>query len=91
MPKVNNFNGGGFQQVVAGLTGGTINLTGPWDVGNMPLTCGNSYSFTLAVNNTVNILVSAIVNNITIDDDVEDAARVKVSAKTNGSFTAALS
>lgn len=89
LPVVNNFTSA-YQQLVSGVTSGTLTLEGPWDVSNMPLTTGNSYNFTLAVNNSVNLQVTAFVANITPSDDIDDAARVKVTAKTSGSFTAAI-
>lgn len=87
LPKVNNFTGGGFQQVVGGLEGGELTFEGPWDVGNMPIVVGNSYTFICAVNGSVSVSVPAIVGKIEFGTDVEDAARVKVSAQTNGSFS----
>lgn len=89
LPKVNNFTAA-FQLLVAGLTSATITASGPYDGGNMPLICGNEYSFTLAYNNTISFVVTAIVESIEPEDDIEDAGRVSITAQSNGVFTAAI-
>src|SRR6185437_7116347 len=63
-PKVFNFNGGGFEQYVSGLIGAKVTLEGPWDVGNMPLVVGNTYTFTLGVSVSVFLTVAGIVNSV---------------------------
>jgi hypothetical protein len=89
LPKVNNFTSD-FQQLVAGLTSGTINLEGPYDGGNMPLTVGTKYTFKLNFNGSIQLSVPAIVETVEPSQDVDDAARVKVTAQSTGSFTAAI-
>lgn len=90
VPKVTNFTSGGFQALVSGITKGTITLEGPYNQGNMPLTCGNSYSFVLKWTASVSITVTALITKLSIDDDAEAAPRVNVTAESNGTFTAAI-
>lgn len=88
-PKVNNFNSG-YQQLVTGLLSASISIDGPYDGGNMPLVAGATYVFTLKFNNALSFLVSCIVTEIGPSQDIEDAARLSVSAESSGSFTAAV-
>lgn len=90
LPKVTNFNTGGYQLLVSGITSGTITLEGPYNQGNMPVTCGNSYAFTLTWAPTITIAVTAFVESIEASDDVEGAGHVVVTAQSSGSFTAAI-
>jgi hypothetical protein len=89
LPRVNNFTSA-YQLLVAGLTSGTLTLDGPYDGGNMPLTSGTSYAFTLRFSGAISLLVTALVGEIGPSQDIEDAARVTVTAESNGSFTAAI-
>ena len=91
LPKVNNFNSA-FQQLVVGITSATLTLSGPWDIGNMPFTVGNIFTFVLqaTVVGPVTLTVNAIVNDITPESDIDGALTVKVTAETTGSFTAAI-
>jgi hypothetical protein len=56
----------------------------------MPLTSGTSYAFTLRFSGAISLLVTALVGEIGPSQDIEDAARVTVTAESNGSFTAAI-
>lgn len=93
MVDVSNFNTGGYRVYVGSLKGATLDFDGPYDVGpsgsggNEPLVLGTSYSFTLGVNSTVSLVVSAIVNKITLSQNVEEAAMLKVSATVTGTYT----
>jgi len=89
-PNVTNFNGGGFRQIVSGITQGQLQIEGPYDQGNMPLVCGNSYSFTLTWTMGITLTCTAIISDMTPELDVEDAGRLKITAEVNGSFTAAV-
>ena len=89
-PKVTNFTGSGYQQLVAGVVSGTLTLTGPYDNGNMPLVAGTTYVFHCGSDTGVELTFSAIVTQIEVDDEVEDACRVNVTAESTGSFTAAI-
>lgn len=89
LPKVNNFTSA-YQVLVAGLLSGTLTLEGPYDGGNMPLAAGTSYAFTLKFSNAITLTVTAFVEDITPSQDIEDAARISVTAQSTGSFTAAI-
>lgn len=89
LPKVNNFSGA-YQLLVTGLLSGTLTLDGPYDGGNMPLTAGASYAFTLKFSNAITLTATAFVEDITPSQDIEDAARISVTAQSSGSFTAAV-
>jgi hypothetical protein len=89
LPKVNNFTSA-YQQLVAGLISGTLTLEGPYDAGNMPIAAGTSYAFTLKFSAAVTLTVTCYVEDITPSQDIEDAARVTVTAQSTGSFTAAI-
>lgn len=89
LPRVNNFTSA-YQALVAGLTSATITLEGPYDGGNMPLTAGTSYAFVLKFSNAITLTITALVSEIGPSQDIEDAARIAVTAESNGSFTAAV-
>lgn len=89
LPRVNNFTTG-YQVLVAGLLSGTLTLEGPYDGGNMPLAAGTSYAFTLKFSNAITLSVTCYVEDITPSQDIEDAARISVTAQSTGSFTAAI-
>lgn len=89
LPRVNNFTSA-FQQLVAGLTSGTITLDGPYDGGNMPLTSGQSYEFTLKFSNAISLTLTALVGEIVPSQDIEDAARISITAESSGTFTASI-
>lgn len=87
---VTNFSSSGYRENIAGLTGGSLSCSGPFDSTAMALTSGTSYSFTLGASNTVNFAVTARVTNIRISTTIERAVEVSITAETNGSFTAAI-
>lgn len=86
LPKVNNFTSS-YQQLVAGLWSGTLSIEGPYDAGNMPLTSGTTYTFTLKFSNSYTLSVPAVVESIDSSQDIEDAARISITAQTSGTFT----
>jgi hypothetical protein len=75
-----------FQQLVQGVTKGTITVEGPYDLGNMPLVSGYEYTFALAVNSALYIYANAFITKLSPSDDIEDAARITVTAESNGYF-----
>jgi hypothetical protein len=89
LPKVNNFTSV-YQQLVTGLLSATLTLDGPYDGGNMPLTAGATYVFVCKFSSAITLTLSAIVESIDPTQDIEDAARVSVTAQSSGSFTAAI-
>lgn len=90
LPKVTNFTGGGYQQNVGGVVGGTLTLSGPFDSTAMGFTVNTSYVFVLGMDTGVSLTVTARVAGIEVDNSVEDAPRVSVTAESTGSFTAAI-
>jgi hypothetical protein len=90
LPKVTNFNSGGYRVQVVGIFEGQIELEGPWEIGAMPLAVGTEYTFTLGVTAGLSIAIAAIVETITPSNDVEDTPRVKVTAQSQGAFTASI-
>lgn len=90
LPRVNNFTSA-FQQLVKGLTSATLNMEGPYDSGNMPLTVGNSYEFTLKYAPSISLTVNALVGEIGPSQDIEDAGRIAVTAESSGIFVASIS
>jgi hypothetical protein len=85
--KRTNFQSGGFQELLAAITDGSLTISGPYDQGNMALSCGTQYTFVLGWTSEVSITCVAIVDSLDLDDDAEGAADVAFTAKTNGSFT----
>jgi hypothetical protein len=85
-----NFLSGGFRENIAGLVGADMRLRGPYDAGSMAMTVGNTYSITLLVGGAVTFAVTARIENVTPSVNVEGAAEIEVSAKTTGTFAAAI-
>lgn len=88
-PRVNNFTSA-YQQLVTGLVSGTLTIEGPYDGGNMPIAIGLVYVFTLRFNGSIALVASALVSDISPSQDIDDAARLSITAETSGSFTAAV-
>lgn len=90
-PKVTNFLSLGFQGVVPGVIQGDITLSGPYNVGGMPLAINGVYVFHLGIYTGVEIVVTAQVTNIEPDDDVDGTPQLSVTATSTGIFTASIS
>lgn len=89
--KANNFTGGGYQQVVAGLLSCSITLEAlTYDQGNMAFTAGNSYTFILGYTTGINLTVTCLVEEIAPSVDVDGGEPIKISGQSNGSFTASI-
>lgn len=86
-PKVNNFVDAPYEVYVAGLLGAKLTATGPYDVGNMPLTIGSTYVFVLGVTNAVFLTVTAILNALTPTNDVDGNPAVEIGAQVSGPFS----
>lgn len=71
-----------------GLPNGTLTIDGPYDQGNMPLTAGCVYTFHLGfqLSGSVELLVSAQIEDLIPDNDVENAPNISVSAISDGPF-----
>jgi hypothetical protein len=89
-PKVTNFAGSGYQQIVPGVVMATITLSGAYDSGNMPLAANSVYAFHLGMDTGVELAIPAQVSGIEADNDVEGTPTVSVTAESTGVFTAAI-
>lgn len=89
-PKVTNFTSLGFQALVPGIISGTVILSGPWNVGNTPIAVGFAYVFHLGLDTGLELAVTALVTDITPENDVEGTPQVSVTAESTGPFTAAI-
>lgn len=90
LPKVTNFNSAPYQLLVAGVLSASIYLEGPYDTGNMAFSAGVSYTWILRWKSDVNLTVPAFIEEIQGSQDVEDAARVNITAQSSGPFTASI-
>lgn len=88
---VNNFNGLGFQQVVAGVTKAELTLDAlTYDQGNMPFATGSFYTFNLGYSSTASIAVQILVEKIEPTIDYDGLEAIKITGQSNGIFTAAI-
>lgn len=90
LPKVTNFNSSPYQLLVAGILSATVYLEGPYNQGNMPFTAGTSYAWILGFTNSISLTVTAFIEEIGIDEDVEGSPRINITAQSSGSFTASI-
>ncbi len=88
--KVTNFTTAGYQLLVAAITSATLTVEGPYNEGNMAFTAGVSYTWVLGFTTMVSLTISAFIEQISVDNDVEGAPRVEITAQSSGSFTAAI-
>lgn len=86
----NNWLSQGFQRLVSAFTDGSFTIEGPWDVGNTPITAGQTYTFIFYVTAVVGIQVPCNVEAIAPKDDSESGPDVTITLKSNGVFTAAI-
>jgi hypothetical protein len=89
-PDCTNFESGGATENIDGIDDGSLRLTGPWDVGNMPLQRGTVYTFHLGVMTGFEFVINARVKTITPSQKVRGKAEIEVTAKTTGPFVAAV-
>jgi hypothetical protein len=90
LPDVTNFTSAGAYTFIPDCYRGIIELEGAYDAGNMPLTLGGLYSFTLGFQPTVPIalVVPAFVKHVEADIDVKREDILKVTAWSSGPFAA---
>jgi hypothetical protein len=89
LPKMSNFLSS-YQRVVAGLISGQLTVEGPYDGNSMAFTAGGSYVWVLGLSASISITVTALIEDITPTNDVDDAPRVTITAQSDGTFTAAI-
>ena len=88
---VNNFTGGGFQQLVPGVKRAELTLDSlTYDQGNMPFTVGQKYTFILGYTATVNNTIAIYVETIEPTVDYDGAQPIKITGQSDGAFTAAI-
>lgn len=85
---VNNFTSGGYQALVKGFTKATITASGPYNQGNMPLTCGNTYTFNLTLTAGTVLTATGVLGDMTMSNDAEGNPQVDITAESTGSFAA---
>jgi hypothetical protein len=84
----NNFTGGGYQTVVAGVKSADLSLEAlTYDQGNMPFTIGTKYTFTLGYNALTSTTVTIMIETIEPTVDYDGAQPIKISGKSDGTFT----
>ncbi|QJW98690.1 hypothetical protein [Frigoriglobus tundricola] len=90
--KANNFTGGGYQQVVAGMVSASLTLEADtYDQGNMAFSVGETYDFVLGYTSEVNVTVHVLIESISPTVDYENGQPIKISGQSNGSFDAGIS
>lgn len=89
---VNNFTGGGYQQIVAGVQSADLTLEAlTYDQGNMPFSIGVKYTFILGYTSTATITVSIYIESIEPTVDYDGAQPIKISGKSDGAFIGSIS
>jgi hypothetical protein len=92
MLEVSNFNSAGYRQYIAGLLGSTVDLSGDYDIGpstsggNLALTVGNSYTFTLEANSGLTWVVTGLVANATPKAEVDGTVSISIKVQVTGTF-----
>jgi len=81
-----NFQSGGFQDNIAGITRGNVVLRGHLDSGLMAMTSGSTYLVTLGMSGGYSFQVTVRVD-IEVGSEVTDAGTVEVTGDTTGSYT----
>ncbi len=88
---VNNFTGGGYQQVVGGVIKADLSLEAlTYDQGNMPFAVNTLYTFILGYNATTTVTVQIMIEEITPTVDYDGLEGIKITGTSNGSYTAAI-
>jgi|SRR5215831_2337420 len=88
---VNNFTGGGYQQLVPGVLKATLTLDAlTYDQGNMPITAGQKYTFVLGYTATITTSIGIYVESVEPTVDYDGAQPIKITGQSDGSFTAGI-
>ncbi len=87
---VNNFNSGGYQQVCVGVTKADVDISGPYDGGNMPFSSGTSYTFIFGFSTMLTLSIPTQLTGITLENDYDGSPRVSLTGTSTGAFTAAI-
>ncbi len=87
--KRNNFTSIA-QLVVPGVLNATLNIDGPYNAGNMPLAAGVNYVFHLGFTTNLELVITAQVEDLTPDNDIDNAPNISLTCQSNGLFVAAV-
>jgi hypothetical protein len=85
-PDATNFLSGGCDENVEGIDGGTLNMSGPLNTGNVGLQRGKVYVFNLGVGPGYFFSISARVKTLAPSQKVRGKGELQVTAKTTGPF-----
>lgn len=93
LPDMSHFGAGGGVFLVDGVTFNEIDLSGPFDVGGMPLTRGEEYEVTVGIDTGIEFTAVCRVASISINDKYKDGPRIKVNVKSSdgANFVASVS
>lgn len=93
LPDMSHFGAGGGVYLVDGVTINDVELSGPYDIGNMPLTRGAEYDVSLGLAVGIMLEATCRVAKISVSNKYKDGPRVKVSLKASDgvNFTASIS
>jgi hypothetical protein len=86
----NNFESGGYDENLEGFKRATINCKGPYNTGSTAVTVGASVSIALTVGGSIVFTITSRIGKVKVSTDVKGAAQLDIMAKSNGSFTAAI-
>lgn len=90
LPKVTNFTSSGAQELLSGVKSATITLSGPYNSGAMAFTVGTSYTWLLNFTDAIGLSITARIESIEPDNDVEGNPIINITAQSTGTFTAAI-
>lgn len=88
LPKITNWNTLGYRRILAAINEATLTLEAPcYNQGNMPFTCGTSYTWKLGFTAGIELVVTAIIETLEPANDVEGVPTVNITAQVDGVFT----
>ncbi len=87
LPDVSNFEAGGGVVRLAGVVDNEFTFSGPYDVGNMPLTHGTQYNIKARVAPGVFLTMVGRVSNLKPTGKYKDAGRVSVTFQASDGAT----
>lgn len=94
--EVTNFDspgsdaGGNKQEMIDGITGATITISGPFHPSTMLFVSGQSYTFVLGFTSLTAWTIAALIETLEVDADVKTRGSVAITAQSDGDFAASL-
>ena len=85
--KVTNFLSAGFQEVIVGILSANVSFSGQWDISNIGLVIGGSYTVVLGVSPGVSLTGSILLSKLQAKDSTEGNPKLSCSGPTNGPFS----